>query len=866
MEKTMKKTYKILKRFIRITKDNRGVALIIVLMLLLIASALTVGFIISTDIENRVSQNQIDSIQAQYMSEAGIAYAFNKIRTGTWLLDVNGNYYWGDEDYFDIPDPYDPNHCYNITRPDKLGHFIHDYVNFPAVFPPTKYPTLSNDVDAIWEELYNLPVQYPPGRPPCGFREDFPLYTGFRIWAEQDNPNFNKWRLISIGFSNNTTYTTVVEFRTIPQMTQFAIAGDKYVAIVPFGGRTNNSVGRCVSYITNKQYPSTNQGRFGGIWSNGELHIDFGTFIDIDTNGSDNILGPHPVTGVCDDAFIGSLGHFTCGGLIATRFANEDAYVFASSGDTYGLDQFGPNNVWRCNESFRPPNIPQGIGGAVRGVLFLRNGFSLYDRFGQPRLNQLKERDYKLAMIWGGGATNFRENPLCFNYLINPPMPYSRDCYVQFLNGEDVLKHFLSPTPVVYSPTPTPQGQPTPTPAFDRVYPNSIPDQDMCVQVAYSLSPTPTPQFAGYWKNTDHFNRYYCAKAEREAGVSNASCPGYPNVYDSPYLAHDNSLNYVNFRSVNNTYADYNNPQLSDFFLDPTWEYSKVLVNYDKGNMYIDYYDDTNQENWYIKVAKQLGTFFYTWDDFSIYVRDSSNPYINYDLNTNTMTIGDPNWVPEDHNGYPLIFYVKAKVGEYPAHGFISLNMNVRFYGHLMTGGTIDIRDWGKHVRKRTPTRGAVYRCYTWWPGRGPTYPPNPPNSPEYIVSIDGVNTLYISTPLKSASITNVKFPVLAAAGDILIMNRKFTTEIHGLIYAKGTVWFDNPYPPGDPTVEPYMRVYQVKVKGAIIADQVYLYRSFMVQYDPDVRENINIVEYTPRYFEILNVERGAYLNEAPYM
>jgi len=69
--------------------NNKGVALFMVLgtMLIVIVLAGIILSIISS--QSRLTHHQVSRIQAYYTAQAGMVYAFERLRTGTWRAGVD---------------------------------------------------------------------------------------------------------------------------------------------------------------------------------------------------------------------------------------------------------------------------------------------------------------------------------------------------------------------------------------------------------------------------------------------------------------------------------------------------------------------------------------------------------------------------------------------------------------------------------------------------------------------------------------------------------------------------------------------------------------------------------------------------------
>ncbi|PYN20922.1 MAG: hypothetical protein DMD99_21165 [Candidatus Rokuibacteriota bacterium] len=70
----------------RLVDNERGVALVLALMVLLILSGLVLALLSASGFEPQISRNHYDTVRARYVAEAGIEYAYDTLatNTGSW--------------------------------------------------------------------------------------------------------------------------------------------------------------------------------------------------------------------------------------------------------------------------------------------------------------------------------------------------------------------------------------------------------------------------------------------------------------------------------------------------------------------------------------------------------------------------------------------------------------------------------------------------------------------------------------------------------------------------------------------------------------------------------------------------------------
>ncbi|MBN2054589.1 hypothetical protein JW905_06690 [bacterium] len=399
---------------------QRGFALVAVLMIIVLMTALATAFMMSTSLESQLAFTEHDRIVAAYVAEAGLGWAVNRIRYANWLEDIDINHNnW-----------IEPTKCDGTywQVKDNLGHFLHGGTE-----------THIDQPQEVWEYRYNDIDN--SDTPVCHEFNELPPDTAFRTWAYQDanQKGSNEWTLVSLGYCNNLSAGCKLTFRTINPLLKSAIAADRMIGLHCFDGNT----------------ATVN----GSIWCNGELEISRNVIINCDTNGPDDYVGRHPATGLLDDQYVAVIGHATVGGII-----NGDVYT--SSADTNQPDAIGLDNKF-----FYPT-----IDGILNGVLYLRNGWER-----NPNIYNFNYDDgywnntfrYKLVF----GVSDPRVNPLCRMNTPGNEEYYYMDALDIFECETPVALPTLTPTPVAPTFTPTPDGSATPTPTwtprpFDTPNPN----------------------------------------------------------------------------------------------------------------------------------------------------------------------------------------------------------------------------------------------------------------------------------------------------------------------------------------------------------------------------------------------------------
>jgi len=813
---------------------QQGMALLVLLMLVLMMSALGTGFIMTTTMGKRLAQAERDSILASYMAESGVAWALSRMRYGRWLMDVDYN---NDNAYTSLGDCTSPG--------DHLGHFIHDFVSYPSIYPPAAYPTAAARPDFVWDRRYNDYVDADP----CGLVPEFEEPTGFTVWAEQPSPYINLWRLISVGYANNLSRNLEVQFRTRPALGNFAISADKAIEL----GTFRDSLTPFYGVVR------------GSVWSNGEIRIDLGVLIELYPNGADGYSGRNPATGLNDDQYVACLGHLSCGGLIRpVPGSSGTLQVYASSADTYLLDVVGSGNAARRIGLGGPVNPPRG---RVQGTMNLRDG---YEITGWNNFSDMPIWDY--ALVWDGRDPVLHDKTFqnCFAKRA-PVFDGSTDCRSYWLNpvwGDAPVFHpsrlTPSPTPVNSpTPTPTPVGTP-PTPTSAPPNPIDVPDENMCNGVSSTTSLRFTdsaisecPEFWGQWQGDNPESwAEYCAKSEDYVGRSDVICPF---AVDSPYNERLDPWDW-SFSDVNTDYAGgYPHQQSAYLQNHPGDEDSTLLLKKDFGFTRFDF--EVGGENYFTEIARSSpesqrpgeGTLFNTWLDFTMYINDDSNDLVwhegDHPYGAGTIVIGDQT--------EGSLFYIKEGFNTPPdgTHGFVSTPKNLIVFGGIMCPGTIDIRDYGLHARLVPDFK----KIYDWWPGRASGDPP----PAGYIYMPDGVRSLIIVQP-------NPALPALAAGVDIKIIGKKYPVIIMGgndptdsdpdegaLVYAKRRIYVDNPN--FDPTT------YLFTVFGGVHAQYVNLYRSFNIQYRSTISEVEFVIDQRPEDLEIISIHKSKKLDERAY-
>ncbi|MFA6358141.1 MAG: hypothetical protein WCY09_05695 [Candidatus Omnitrophota bacterium] len=69
--------------------NKKGMILFIVVAVIIVVSTLAMVILRTVSNQARLSHHQVSRIQAQYAARAGMIYAFEQLRTGTWKFSPN---------------------------------------------------------------------------------------------------------------------------------------------------------------------------------------------------------------------------------------------------------------------------------------------------------------------------------------------------------------------------------------------------------------------------------------------------------------------------------------------------------------------------------------------------------------------------------------------------------------------------------------------------------------------------------------------------------------------------------------------------------------------------------------------------------
>ena len=79
-----------MNRWQKIVGDERGVALVMAMMVLLILTGLMLAFLSVSAFEPQISRNHFDSVRARHLAEAGIEAGFNQLIAVDWTATLTG--------------------------------------------------------------------------------------------------------------------------------------------------------------------------------------------------------------------------------------------------------------------------------------------------------------------------------------------------------------------------------------------------------------------------------------------------------------------------------------------------------------------------------------------------------------------------------------------------------------------------------------------------------------------------------------------------------------------------------------------------------------------------------------------------------
>jgi Tfp pilus assembly protein PilX len=79
-----------MNRWRKLVGDERGVAMVMAMMVLLILTGLVLAFLSVSAFEPQISRNHLDSVRARHLAEAGIEAGFNQLATADWTGALAG--------------------------------------------------------------------------------------------------------------------------------------------------------------------------------------------------------------------------------------------------------------------------------------------------------------------------------------------------------------------------------------------------------------------------------------------------------------------------------------------------------------------------------------------------------------------------------------------------------------------------------------------------------------------------------------------------------------------------------------------------------------------------------------------------------
>lgn len=788
----------------RLCAPERGFALITVLMLVVLMTALVTGFLMSTSLETKLAFTGHDRITSVYLSETGLAWALNRIRFGNWLddYDINSN------------NVLQQSVCSSAgwIPKDIVGYYLHD-ANSEFDEPPEVWDYRYNDV---WTDDINDIG--------CQELNELPIDSAFRVWAYQDVEQLgtNKWSLVSLGYRGNLTYGSKITFKTLNPLLKCAVAGDRYVAM-----HARWNAGGPTGYV------------YGTVWSNGELEVSRDIKITCDLDGLDNVIGRNPATGDFDDEFIAALGHVTFGGT-----TNGDIYT--SSMDTYQPDGDGlDNKEFYKQETPHPGPIPTP---AVSGTLHLRNAWEKRPSFYEfdYSLGYYKNL-YRYAQISFGEQPTNRSNPICRE------TGDQRKYVMDFLSSVECVATAIptnTPTPgipptvevtttVTVTPTPTITSKEaereetaTPLPTFTP-FGTQSPTQ------------TPIPTLTPTWVQKEWYAQgtyyLYVGIAEQDCGTSDA--PFVPAPIGGGVASPYGNLPCYSVTTDTTYVAVTPNPaDPREFFKEPPE--SKFLFKREFGpalqqsTINFDLYRRRAFES--PETQRSEATYFANWEAFSAYINNVSAPYdlVFHGKKDNHL---DPNWItigtPEG-----TVFYIDDDATDFHACFRIENNKNLYVRGSIVTTTFFDLRSYRTGYRRESLRNRAVNTDHT------------APTAYDHLVT-DGAQEVIID-------VKNYENPAILAKYGVWIIDRTHNTTIKGLVMAP---YFDQIMMQPDPdSLSKLPKVYfdnpdyrgLVSVHGGVIGMIVELNHWFQISYSHSVQDFAGFVDRTPVELKILKLEK----------
>jgi Tfp pilus assembly protein PilX len=79
-----------MNRWRKLVGDERGVAMVMAMMVLLILTGLVLAFLSVSAFEPQISRNHLDSVRTRHIAEAGIEAGFNQLATADWTAALAG--------------------------------------------------------------------------------------------------------------------------------------------------------------------------------------------------------------------------------------------------------------------------------------------------------------------------------------------------------------------------------------------------------------------------------------------------------------------------------------------------------------------------------------------------------------------------------------------------------------------------------------------------------------------------------------------------------------------------------------------------------------------------------------------------------
>ncbi len=184
-----------------------------------------------------------------------------------------------------------------------------------------------------------------------------------------------------------------------------------------------------------------------------------------------------------------------------------------------------------------------------------------------------------------------------------------------------------------------------------------------------------------------------------------------------------------------------------------------------------------------------LGTVFASWDEFSDYINDPSNQFVSHHLGSQRLEIRVGRFTEDGHALDPLVFYIRKAEGDrdFPDRGCFRVDTpdsELILNGCLISETGIDLRDRGWENQAH-PGRWREYSS-----GRDGRivrfcgFPLKPATDPDACIGLPAYK--WIDDGAWHVRILGYPgAPALAAAGDILIVDRHSRTIIEGPVMSQ---------------------------------------------------------------------------------